>query len=129
MVRRIPEGAIGLNGASRAVTDPTERAPSPQAGWIRWAPVSAAAIGAHLVGGVGLLLANRDRVQSQAGVTANTAVKALLTGAAVGTTADSGVLGSKIAKAGKVPAESGVVPSTGTPGEVATAQQQLRVLQ
>jgi len=75
--------------------------------------VSAAAIGAHLVGGVGLLLANRDRVQSQAGVTANTAVKALLTGAAVGTTADSGVLGSKIAKAGKVPAESGVVPPRG----------------
>jgi hypothetical protein len=111
------------------VTDATDRAPVASAGWARWAPVSAAAIGSHVIGGVGLLLANRDRVQSQAGVGANTAVKTALTVAALGTTAYSGVLGAKIAKAGRVPAESGVVPSAGTPDEVASAQQQLRVLQ
>ena len=122
-------GAIGLNGASRAVTDPTDRTPVASAGWMRWAPVSAAAISAHLIGGLGLVIANRDRVQSQAGVTANTTVKAVLTAAALGTTAYSGVLGSTIAKAGKIPADSGVVPSAGTPAEVATAQQQLRALQ
>ena len=53
-------GAIGLNCASRAVTDPTDRAAVASAGWMRWSPVSAAAIGFHLIGGLGLLLANRD---------------------------------------------------------------------
>ena len=122
-------GAIGLNGASQIVTDPTERTTVASTGWARWAPFSAAAIGAHLTGGVGLLLANRDRVQAQAGVGANTTVKTALTALALGTTAYSGVLGARIAKAGKVPAESGVLPSAGTPAEVVSAQQQLRALQ
>ena len=43
-------GAVGLNGASKAVSDPLDRAPVASAGWARWAPVSAAAIGAHLMG-------------------------------------------------------------------------------
>lgn len=91
--------------------------------------MSAAAVGAHLIGGLGLLAANRDRVRAQSGVTANTTVKALLTAAAVGTTAYSGVLGAKIAKAGTVPADGGVNPSETTPHEVAAAQQRLRALQ
>lgn len=122
-------GAIGLNGASKAVVDPTDRAPVASAGWARWAPVSAVAIAAHGIGGIGLILANRDRVRGQAGVTANTTVKTALTVAAVGTTAWSGVLGAKVAAAGAVPARSGVTPSAGTPEEVATAQKQLRLLQ
>jgi hypothetical protein len=120
--------AIGLNGASQIVTDPTDRTTVASTGWARWAPFSAAAISAHVTGGLGLLLANRDGVQAQAGVGA-TAVKTALTAAALGTTAYSGVFGSTIAKAGKVPAESGVLPATGTPTEVASAQQRLRVLQ
>ena len=122
-------GAIGLNGASQIVADPTDRTTVASTGWARWAPFSATAIGAHLAGGVGLLLANRDRVQIQAGVRTNTAVKTALTAIALGTTAYSGVLGAKIANAGKVPAESGVLPSAGTPPQVVTAQQQLRALQ
>ena len=57
---------------------------------------SAAAIGAHLTEGLGLVLANRDRVQARAGVGANTTVKTALTALALGTTAYSGVLGARI---------------------------------
>ncbi len=122
-------GAIGLNGASKAVSDPLDRAPVASAGWARWAPVSAAAIGAHLIGGIGLLAANRGRVKDQAGVDSNTAIKSLLTVAAIGTTAYSGVLGATVAKAGKVPSAGGATPSVDTPPEVASAQQKLRALQ
>ncbi|MEV8517972.1 hypothetical protein [Dactylosporangium sp. NPDC051484] len=44
-------GAIALNGASNDVTDPDDRTRTAARGWARWAPVSAAAIGAHLLGG------------------------------------------------------------------------------
>ena len=121
-------GAIGLNGASKAVSDPLDRAPVASAGWARWAPVSAAAIGAHLIGGIGLLAANRGRVKDQAGVSTNTTIKSLLTVAAVGTTAYSGVLGATVAKAGKIPSAGGATPSVDTPPEVASAQQKLRAL-
>jgi hypothetical protein len=91
--------------------------------------VSAVAVGAHLVGGLGLLIANRGRARGQAGVTANTAVKTLLTAAAVGTTAYSGLLGARIARAGSVSADGATVPSPATPDDVTAAQQQLRALQ
>jgi hypothetical protein len=123
-------GAVGINGASRDVKDPAERAAIASAGWARWAPVSAAAIGAHLVGGTGILLANRDRVRDQSGAGANTLIKSLLTAAAIGTTVYSGVLGAKIAAhAGSAPVEGGTVPSDGTPDKLAKLQQQQRVLQ
>lgn len=122
-------GAIALNGASRDISDPRERALVAADGWARWAPVSAAAIGAHLVGGAGLVLANRGRVKSQSGVTANTVVKTALTGAAIATTAYSGLLGAKIIKAGKFPSAGGAVPSEDTPSDVASVQRQLRPLQ
>jgi hypothetical protein len=123
-------GAVGVNGASKDVKDPAERAAVATAGWARWAPVSAAAIGAHLIGATGLLLANRDRVRDQRGVGANTVIKSVLTVAAIGTTAYSGVLGAKIAtEASSVPAEGGTVPSSDTPDNVARLQQQQRILQ
>ena len=46
-------GAVGLNGASRSVGDPGDRTRVASIGWARWAPVSAMAVGAHLVGGLG----------------------------------------------------------------------------
>lgn len=122
-------GAVGLNGASHDVTDPDDRARTAARGWARWAPVSAAAIGAHLIGGLGLLMANRGRVRSQSGTTANTIVKTALTVAAIGTTAYSGLLGFKLARAGKVPTDGGTIPSDATPHDVAVVQQQLRALQ
>jgi hypothetical protein len=122
-------GAIALNGASKDISDPAERARIAASGWARWAPFSAAAIGAHLIGGAGLLLAHRGRVRNQPGVATNTAVKTVLTAVALGTTAYSGLLGAKLAKAARVPAEGGTVPGESTPDDVAATQQQLRVLQ
>jgi hypothetical protein len=123
-------GAVGVNGGSKDVKDPAERAAVAAAGWARWAPFSAAAIGAHLIGATGLLLANRDRVRDQKGVGANSVIKAVLTAAALSTTAYSGMLGAKIAAEGSSePAEGGTVPSSDTPGNVAKLQQQQRILQ
>jgi hypothetical protein len=123
-------GAIGVNGGSRDVKDPAERATVAASGWARWAPISAAAIGAHLIGGAGLLAANRDRVRGQKGAGANALIKSVLTAAAIGTTVYSGILGAKIAtEADSAPVEGGTVPSEGTPDKVAKLLQQQRVLQ
>jgi hypothetical protein len=123
-------GAVGLNGVSKDVKDPAERAKIASAGWARWAPVSAAAIGAHAIGSIGIFLANRDRVRDQQGAAANSAIKTALTVGAIGTTLYSGILGAKIAKdGGSAPVEGGTVPSTGTPENVAKLQQQQRILQ
>ncbi len=109
-------GAVGLNGASRDVRDSKDRVRVASAGWARWAPVSAA-VGAHVAGGLGLLLANRGRVRGQSGVTANTAIKTAPTVVVIGTTVYSGVLGAKLAKAGKVDAGGGAVASPETPDD------------
>jgi hypothetical protein len=122
-------GVIGLNGASGHVKDPTDRLPVATAGWARWAPVQATAIGAHLFGGAVLLHRNRGRAAAQTGVRGNTTAKLVLTGAALLATARVGALGAKTATVDPVPTHNGVIPVPGTPGDVATLQQQLRVWQ
>lgn len=122
-------GALGLNGASNDVADPRERARVAAAGWARWSPVAAASIGAHVVGGIGLIAANRGRIVGQKGTAANTALKAAITVAAAASTAYSGVLGARIAAHDDAHVEGGAKPSQSTPPAVAKAQQQLRVLQ
>lgn len=122
-------GAVGINGAAADVPDPVLRLHVANAGWARWAPVNFVAIGAHLVGGAGLLIANSRRVQAQKGVAASTIVKAGLTAAALGVTAWSGALGAKLAKEGPAPVQGATEPSAETPPEVAKAQQQLKLTQ
>ncbi|WP_240900472.1 hypothetical protein [Kineococcus indalonis] len=122
-------GAVGLNGASAAVSDPGDRTHVATAGWARWAPVNAAALAVHSIGGVGLILANRGRVAAQAGTRGNTVLKAGLTLAAMGVTAYSGLQGAKLGKDSHAPAASGVDPSEDTPAEIAAAQRRLKVLQ
>lgn len=122
-------GAVGLNGAAGAVEQKDDRARVASVGWARWAPVNAVAIGAHVLGGAGLLIANRERAAHQDGTRGNTVFKAALTVAGVGLTAYSGVLGSQVGKAGKVPAEGAVVPSSATPTDVAEAMKRLRLVQ
>jgi hypothetical protein len=68
-------------------------------------------------------------VTGQSGVTANTVVKTAVTVAALGATAYSGLLGAKIARAGRVPAEGGAEPAPTTPDDVAATLKQQRVLQ
>jgi hypothetical protein len=99
------------------------------AGWDRWTPVNAAAIGAHLVGSVGQLVGNRGRVARQRGVAGTSLLKAVLTGAALGVTAYSRSLGQVVSGAGAVPARSGTKPAKRTKAEVAAAQEQLDRLQ
>ena len=122
-------GAVGVNGAADAVREPRDRASVAAAGWAKWAPVNAAAIGAHLIGGGGILYANRDRAKNQEGVTSNTITKIVLTGAALGATVYSGVLGGKAAQGGGHAVEGATDPSAATPPDVAAAQKQLRYLQ
>jgi hypothetical protein len=122
-------GAIGLNGAADDVHDPRERIQVATAGWGRWAPVNAAAIGVHLIGALGMLRANQDRVRHQQGVGASSGVKTALTVAALAATAYAGVLGRQAAEGEGEPAAGSVEPSAGTPPAAAAAQQRLRVVQ
>lgn len=122
-------GAVGLNGASAAVGDPSDRTHVAAVGWARWAPVNAAALAAHSVGAIGLLTANRGRVVAQSGTRGNSAVKTVVTLAAVGVTAWSGLEGARLGKDSKAPANSGVEPNQDTPPDVAASMKKLKVLQ
>jgi hypothetical protein len=121
-------GAVGVNGAAAQIHDPVERNRAASAGWARWTPVNAAAIGAHLLGGALLLRDNKGRVRRQKGVLANTNVKLALTGAALGTTAYARALGQKVI-AEETPVADGTTPLPSTSPEVAKAQKQLQALQ
>jgi hypothetical protein len=122
-------GAVAVNGAAADVTDPVQRLRVANAGWARWTPVNAAAIGAHLVGGAGLLAANRGRVAAQSGVGASTTAKLAVTGAALAVTAYSRALGKKLQQADGVPVEGGTDPSPTTPPDIAKIQKRLAVCQ
>jgi hypothetical protein len=122
-------GAVGINGAAADVSDRKERLHVANAGWARWRPVNLAAIAAHLVGGAGILYANKSRIVGQKGVGASTVAKLVLTGAALGATAWSGALGKKLEQYDNTPVEGGTEPAPETPTEVANAQKQLKVLQ
>ncbi|MER6032967.1 hypothetical protein ACIRU2_15690 [Streptomyces sp. NPDC101169] len=90
-------GAVGLNGAARQEGATwTAQARIASAGWEKWMPVSAAAIGAHLYGGGGLLAVNAHRVVKQKGVGASTTAKTVVTAAALAATAYARILGKKI---------------------------------
>jgi len=121
-------GAVGLNGAAASVSDPAERARTASVGWGRWAPVNAVAIGAHLIGGAGLVQANRKRIGSQAGVGAATTAKTALTAMAMAATAYAGYMGTKVGTE-QQPAEGATEPSAGTPADTAAAQRRLKSLQ
>lgn len=122
-------GAVGVNGAAAAVREPTDRARVAAAGWGKWAPVNAVALGAHLIGGAGLLYDNRQRALHQAGVRANTVSKLVLTGVAVSATAASAVAGARAAQGDGAPVQGATDPAPATPPDVAAAQRRLRYLQ
>ncbi|MGK5115209.1 MULTISPECIES: hypothetical protein [unclassified Geodermatophilus] len=120
--------AVALNPAAGAAGG-RDTGRVANAGWDRWTPVNAAAIGAHLVGSVGQLAGNRRRVARQRGVVGMSLLKTALTVAALGATAYSRSLGIVVSGAGAVPARSGTKPSKRTKAEVAAAQEQLDRLQ
>ncbi|MBJ7291093.1 hypothetical protein [Williamsia sp.] len=122
-------GALGVNGAAAAVRDPRDRARVAAVGWAKWSPANAAAIAAHVVGGAVVLYDNRGRAAHQAGVRANTVTKLVVTGAALGATVYSGMLGAKTVEGDGSPVHGATDPAPTTPPEVANAQKQLRYLQ
>ena len=133
-------GAIGLNGASQEVSDPTDRSRVANAGWGRWTPANAVAIAAHLVGGAQLTRANKGRLAGQQGVASASAAKTALTAAALGATAYSRYLGQQVMEAEATEAQSSLgpdglpvadatTPSASTPDKAAQAQKQLKLLQ
>jgi hypothetical protein len=124
--------AVALNAAAAEAGSDSRTGAVTNAGWDRWTPVNAAAIGAHLIGSVGQLSANRRRVAKQQGVAGMSALKTLLTAAALGATAYSRVLGQRVSAAGAVPSKRGTKPSKRTKvaqADVAAAQEQLDLLQ
>mgnify|MGYP006864797951 CR=1 FL=1 len=121
--------AVALNPAAAAAKDEEDRGAVANAGWDRWTPVNAAAIGAHLIGSVGQLGANKGRLAGQQGVASMALTKTALTATALGLTAWSRSLGRTVSGHERVPAKSGSAPSSSTPPEVAEAQKRLAVLQ
>jgi predicted component of type VI protein secretion system len=121
--------AVALNAAAGEADDPSAVGAVANAGWDRWTPVNAAAIGIHLVGSVGLVLRDAPRMSAQQGVGSMAALKTALTVGALGATAYSRVLGRKVSQHHAVPAQSGTEPAAATPPEIASAQRQLKALQ
>ena len=121
-------GAVGFNGAAADVPDEKLQLRVANAAWARWTPVNLVGIAAHLVGGAGLLYANKDRVAGQKGVGSSTIAKAALTGAALAVSGYSRVLG-KLEQADGEPVEGGTAPSPETSPDVAKVQRQLKVCQ
>ncbi|GAB3993140.1 hypothetical protein [Nocardioides marmoraquaticus] len=122
-------GAVGLNGATAAADDPTERTRLSTLGWARWSPVNAVAIGAHLLGGARLTQVNKGRVATQPGAGANTATKLALTAAAAALTAYAGAQGKKVGEHAHEGAEGATEPAASSSRELEQAQQRLRAAQ
>jgi len=124
--------AVALNAAAAEAGTDSATGAVTNAGWDRWTPVNAAAIGAHLVGSVGQLVGDKERVARQQGVAGMSTLKTLVTAAALGATAYSRVLGKRVSEAGAVPSKRGTKPSKRTKvvqADVAAAQEQLDTLQ
>jgi hypothetical protein len=122
-------GAVGLNKATAAATDPGERSRLNSIGWATWWPVQGAAIAAHVVGSVGMLRADRGRLTADRGAAAGTALKTAVTVAAVAASAASGVLGGRVGRDAPVPVRGATEPSAATPPGTAAAQRGLKPLQ
>ncbi|MEU1128200.1 hypothetical protein ABZ371_32620 [Streptomyces sp. NPDC005899] len=122
-------GAVGVNGAAASEgTTETDMGRIASAGWAKWTPVNAAAIGLHLMGGTGLLSANATRVHTQQGVAASTLAKTLLTGAALAATAYSRVLGKKVELASSNDPED-LEKAAQHPVDLHQARKQLTIMQ
>lgn len=122
-------GAVGVNGTAAAASDPSERLKLADAGWKKWAPFDATAIGGHLLGGAGLLVVNKSRIATQPGARATTVLKTALTGAAVGLSIYNKRLGKQAGKHAGEPVEGTTEPSDSTSAEAAQAQQRLQLTQ
>lgn len=122
-------GAVGLNGATAKAKDPAERLRLSSLGWARWTPVQVVAAGVHTVGGLGLIIGNRERLAQHSSTQVNTVTKTVVTLVAMGATGYSGWLGTKIARHAQEGGEGVTEPSSSSSKELASAQKKQKVLQ
>ncbi|MGI5522274.1 hypothetical protein ACQEUX_15155 [Micromonospora sp. CA-259024] len=122
-------GALGVNGAAAKISDSTQRLPVASAGWSKWTPVNAAAIGAHLAGAVGELVTESPRMAAQSGVARASTIKTALTIGALVVTGYSRLVGMRLEKAGGPPVNGATEPNHQTPAGVASSQRQMKLLQ
>ncbi len=121
--------AVALNPAASQAGHAADRGSVANEGWDRWTPVNAAAIGMHIVGSLGQIGGNSQRIRKQHGVPAMVAGKTALTVAALGVTAYSRALGKVVDSHKDVPVADGTSPAASTPPDVAAAQKKLALLQ
>ena len=121
--------AVSLNAAAGEAGTASRTGAVANEGWNRWTPVNAIAIGAHLVGSIGQIGGNKERMAQQQGVAAMSTAKTALTVAALAVTGYSRVLGQRVNAAGAVPSRFGTKPTKRTRADVAAAQEQLDRLQ
>ena len=121
-------GAVSVNSTARRAENLSDRHRLAAAGWERWEPVSSAAIGLHLAGAAGLLLADRGTLRSRRRDRSTAVLKAGLTAAALGLTVLADRRADLVEGQVEEPAEGLDRPGNGSPGDFAHAQDQLRVL-
>jgi hypothetical protein len=121
--------AVSLNAASAQADSDRDSGAVANTGWNRWTPVNAVAIGAHLIGSIGQIAGNRDRISNQQGVASMSVGKTALTAAALAATGYARVLGKKVNERTDVPVSGATSPGAATPADVAAAQQQLTIMQ
>jgi hypothetical protein len=114
-------GAVGLNGAASTSSDPSERLRLASNGWARWTPVQLAAIAAHGVGGIGLILANKTRLANQQESRTNTVVKTIVTGLAGAASVTAAIAGATQAKHTEEGAPGVTEASSSNSAELTTA--------
>lgn len=122
-------GAVGLHGASGAVSGSDDRVQVADVGWQRWQPWKAGAIATHVAGSLALLWGNKGRLASQHGAMTTNLVKTGVFAAALGADLYAAALGRKISEHQPASVDSAVEPNEETPEELEAVQRRLRIVQ
>ncbi len=125
-------GAVGLNPAARRAGSTREQVDMSGEGWERWGPVQGAAIGLHLLSGLGILADNKNRTMRHRPTREAVVVKTVLTGAALASTAGAYVFGERLGQLrGSDTDAKGEIAATpsGREEQARTAERQLAWLQ
>lgn len=122
-------GVVGLNGGASTANSPRERIEIASAGWKRWSPLQWTAIAAHAVGGIALVVANKERLAVQEEGRVNTGVKAALEIVAGLATLYSAILGGRMDKHADEGGSSVTEPNSASSKKLASAQRQQSVAQ
>lgn len=113
-------GAVAIDEAAATMPDAQSQVRASDAAWTTWQPISTAAIGAHLVTGLGMTYANKGRLAAQSGALRTTAIRTGLTLAAVAAEGCARRLGAKISQhepgAATDTPDTTTVGTTDTPG-------------